>query len=309
MSMLSSVAERLYWMARYLQRAEETACLTNAYSHFVLDIPKGLEPGWASLIRIIDGQQAFDAHYNVHNERNVIKFLLSDLDNQGSIRSSVKAARENVRTTRDVLPEQCWELVNELHIFAGEQAEASIARRNRFQFLDALVAGTQQITGLMESSLRRDQAYRFIRMGRFIERSDMTSRVVDVATATALSREDSLSGEEDWLWSNLLKSLSAVSAYRRESGPLIIGSDVVDFVFKSELFPGSILYCLRGLEQEARTLKRGDAVASLAAEIAQALLEFEGTATTLTDLHAVIDRLQEQLIALDSCVSETWFSH
>ena len=308
MSMLSSVAERLYWMARYLERAEGMAFLCNAYSHFILDTPRGLEPGWDSLIRVIDGEEAFGERYRAYTERNVLKFLIADLDNVGSIRFSIRAARENVRTTRDVLPEQCWELVNELNLYIADHADSSIARRNRFRFLNTVTARTQQINGMIVSSLRRDRGYSFIRMGRFIERSDIASRVVDVATAITLKRDDALSGEMDWLWSNLLKSLSAVSAYRRSTGPLIDASEVINFVLKDETFPGSVLFSLRGLERELRHLRNRDAVMATLEEAEKTVLGVEGEETSLDELHEMIDRLQAKLITLDGRIAETWFA-
>ena len=104
MSMLSRVAERLFWMARYLERAEDTARLIHAYTHMVMDIPKGSEPGWDILVRILDAEPNFAQHYRAYNEQNVMKFLIAEPDNPGGILSAIRAARENVRTTRDVLP-------------------------------------------------------------------------------------------------------------------------------------------------------------------------------------------------------------
>ena len=107
--MLSRVAERLYWMARYLERAEDTARLISAYNHLILDLPKGVELGWDVLIKTIDAEAEVASVYQTATESNIINFLLTDDRNASSIRLSIKAARENVRTTRDVLPAQAWE--------------------------------------------------------------------------------------------------------------------------------------------------------------------------------------------------------
>ena len=136
MTMLSRVAERLYWMARYLERAEDTARLTQSYSHLIMDMPAGATPGWDILVHILDAGPVFSENHRAFNEQNVLKFLIADLDNAGSIRHCIKAARENVRTTRDVLPEEVWEQVNELYLFSEEQAPKSVGRRNRHRFLD-----------------------------------------------------------------------------------------------------------------------------------------------------------------------------
>jgi uncharacterized alpha-E superfamily protein len=305
--MLSSVAERLYWMARYLERAEDTARLTYAYTQFILDIPRGSEPGWGSLIDIIDGHQAFERRYKNYNERNVCKFLIADKDNFSSIRDSVKAARENVRTTRDVLPDECWELVNELYIYVNTNAEKVTARQSRLDFLDQVLAMTAQINGVIGSSLSHDHAFRFLRMGHNLERADMTSRVVDVAVMTALDRK---LGDEasTWIWGHLLKSLSAVTAYRREIGPLVNADDVVNFVFGDQNFPRSIAYCLSVVRKDSRALKNHAQVEKLLINMGRKLGRFNASKMSLQRLHQYIDVFQEQLNKLNFLVYQSWFS-
>jgi uncharacterized alpha-E superfamily protein len=305
--MLSSVAERLYWTARYLERAESTARLVDAYTRFVLDIPVGYEPGWDSLIRIIDGDVAFEHKYSKYTERNVLKFLIADEDGPGSVRSSVRAARENVRTTRDCLPESYWELVNELHIYVGEQASTSIARRNRFEFLDTIAARMQQLTGLVHGSMTRDQAYHFMRLGSRLESADMTSRVVDVVATTTLELDEEDAAAVNWLWVNLLRSLSAQSAYRREAGPVTETSDVIDFFFKSKSFPRSLHFCLNSIDEEVGTLSNPRHVWHLVRKTRSAILSFETDDFTLGDLHACIDEFQRNIIRLNDEIYRSWF--
>lgn len=307
MTMLSSVAERLYWMARYLERAEDTARLTNAYSQFILDIPVGSEPGWESLVGVIDGQAQFESRYSNYSERNVMKFMTADLDNLGSIRYSVKAARECVRTTRDVLPDSCWELVNELYIFANDFAESSISRKARFEFLEGFVARVEQITGLIVSNLSRDHAYHFIRMGRLIERAEMTTRIVDVA-ATSVQARDSESTDASWLLGYLLRSLSAVTAYRREVGPQFNENDVVNFVFKAPDFPRSLQFCLAGIKRDAKRLKNREEFDKACAAMLRKISRFDAARVDLAALHQYVDGLQERLIKLNNIVYSTWFS-
>ena len=202
MSMLSRVAERLYWMARYLERTEMTARLCHAYSQLILDIPKGSYLSWESLIDIVDAEQAFSKRYQLRNERNILKFLIADSDNGSSIRDSVSAARENVRTTRDVLPEELWELANELYLFVDESAEKSLIRKNRFDFLDEVINRCQQINGLIESATSRDHAYTFLKMGRLIERADMTSRTIDTALSIISNHESEEHPDFTLIWAD-----------------------------------------------------------------------------------------------------------
>jgi uncharacterized alpha-E superfamily protein len=307
MTMLSSVAERLYWTARYLERAESTARLVNAYTQFVFDIPVGFEPGWESLIRTIDANDAFELRYKKYSERNIIKFLIADNDSPGSVRHSVRAARENVRTTRDCLPESWWELVNELHLYVGDHAVSSVARRNRFQFLERVIRRMQQLRGIVHSSMPRDQAYRFMRIGSLIECADMTSRVVDVAAATTMQIKQENAAATESLWANLLRSLSALSAYRRETGPVTETDEIIDFIFKSKSFARSLHFCLNSLEEETEGLRNPRPVWHLVRKTRSTILAFDAEKSSLQDLRTCIDDFQLQLIKLNDEIYKSWF--
>lgn len=307
MTMLSSVAERLYWTARYLERAEATAHLVNAYTKFVFDIPEGFKPGWGNLIHIVDGQQAFEQRFAKYTERNVIKFLIADLRSPGSIRYSVRAARENVRTTRDCLPESYWELVNELNLYVRDHAASSVARRNRFEFLDTVVARMQQLRGLIHSSMTRDQAYRFMRLGSLVECADMTSRVVDVAAETSLQLEADNHAAVEWLWVNLLRSLSALGAYRREAGPVTDTKEILDFIFRSKTFAKSLHFCLNSIDEEVEGLSEPRYVWHTVRKARSTILKFPTAKSTPDGLHQCIDDFQFQLIKLNEEIYRTWF--
>ena len=114
--MLSRSAERLYWLARYLERTENIARLVSVHMNLLMDLPKGVEMGWRQLIMITASEQAFNKSYNSANERNITRFLLADADYQGSLFSSLSAARENIRTSRELLPDEAWEQVNEMYL-------------------------------------------------------------------------------------------------------------------------------------------------------------------------------------------------
>jgi uncharacterized alpha-E superfamily protein len=307
--MLSRVAERLYWMARYLERAEDTARLISAYSHLILDIPRGLEPGWNVLIDTLDAAPAFNSRYRKLSERNVIKFLLADSDNTSSIRSSISSARENVRTTRDVLPAQAWELVNELYLYVSEAAEQSLTRAQRFAFLETVIARNQQINGLIHTSVSRDHALWFIKLGQFMERADMTTRIVDVATAAIDSgNRDSLQ-EVPLLWANLLKSLSATAAYRRQIGPMLTPDEVIEFVLKRRQFPRSIVHCLDSVEETIAQLKAPDGMLRSLRQILRPISQYHADIIDAPqDLHRLIDEFQARLGDLDEAIHEVWFA-
>ncbi len=308
MRMLSRVADRLYWMARYLERAEDTARLTQAYTHLIMDIPEGAEPGWDILVQILDAQPTFGARARAYNEQNVLRFLIADEENFSSISQCIRAARENVRTTRDVLPDEVWENVNELHLYSQEWAEKSVGRRNRHRFLEKVIGRCQMINGLMMSTLCRDHAYRFIKLGALLERADMTTRVIDVGAGALLGDERHHSSVDPLIWASVLQSLSAMGTYRRTIGPLVEVNEVVDFVFREEALPRSVKFCLNGIRKELLPLKHNREALKVLDRSRRSLSRFHPESSTREELHAFIDAFQANLITLGSVIDETWFS-
>ena len=307
MTMLSRVAERLFWMARYLERAEDTARLIHSYTHLVMDIPRGSEPGWDILVRILNAEPAYGEHYRVYNEHNVMKFLIADLDNDSGIYHAIRAARENVRTTRDVLPEEAWEHVNELYLYAQEYAEKSVGRRNRYQFLETIIARCQMINGMVMSTLTRGHAYRFIKLGHLLERADMTTRVIDVGAAALLDEERVHNSVNPLIWASLLKSLSAMGAYRREIGPLVEANAMVDFVLRDSTLPRSVKFCLNGIREELKPLKHNQETLLVVDRARRKLSRFDPEARTRAELHAFIDQFQVSLTSISGAIGSTWF--
>ena len=308
MRMLSRVADRLYWMARYLERAEDTARLTQSYTHLIMDIPEGAEPGWEILVQILDAQPTFGARARAYNEQNVLRFLIADEENFSSISQCIRAARENVRTTRDVLPDEVWEHVNELHLYSQEWAEKSVGRRNRHRFLEQVIGRCQMINGLMMSTLCRDHAYRFIKLGALLERADMTTRVIDVGAGALLGDERHHSSVDPLIWASVLQSLSAMGTYRRTIGPLVEVNEVVDFVFREEALPRSVKFCLNGIRKELLPLKHNREALKVLDRSRRRLSRYHPESSTREELHAFIDAFQANLITLGSVIDETWFS-
>ncbi|GAB5415126.1 MAG: alpha-E domain-containing protein [Congregibacter sp.] len=307
MTMLSRVAQRVYWMARYIERAEDTARLVAAYNHLVMDIPRGSQPGWEILIRILDADAIFDDWFRVANEQNVLRLLIGEAEAPCSIPYAIQNARENVRTTRDVLPDEVWELVNELHLFVADASEKSVGRRNRQAYLEQVIQRCQVINGVLRSTLCRDHSYRFIKLGQLLERADMTTRIVDVGASDFLEREGATQGIEHLLWGTLLKSLSALGAYRRLVGPQVDKNDAVDFVFMESTFPRSVRFCVKGIREELMPLKNSEASSRVIERIRRKLKRFDATSLDQAGLHKYIDDLQLIINDLHRSIDETWF--
>lgn len=313
MTMLSRVAERLYWMARYLERSEDTARLTNAFNHLIMDLPVSANIDWDLLIKIFDADDLFDSRPKRVSEQNVLRFLLADPNNPSSIVSSVRSARENVRTTRDALPYEMWEYMNELHLFAQDQADKSIGRRNRYNFLERIMSHSQQINGLLLTTLSRDHAYRFIKMGCLLERADMTTRIIDVGAGVMINRADDNNDHHliaaPHIWTSLLRALSSISTYREYMGPIVDTSSVVNFVFKESSHPRSVIFCLRGIREELAALNSSARLLDTVDSVIDVLMEFSICNKSHDELHKFIDNLQLQICEIHSLITENWFSY
>lgn len=255
--MLSRVAEAIYWAGRYIERAENTARLIRVNSHLVLDTPKGISPGWEPLISITGLEAIFEQYYDAPTERNVVKFLIGDSNNLSSILSSINSARENCRTIREIIPRTAWHKLNKLYLFAKESIQSGLTQKGRDAYLDGIISGSQQLNGLLASVMYQDEAWHFLRIGRNIERAEMTSRILDVRSTDLLTDVEELFESrslEGVQWISILKSLSAYSIYRRRVQVRVSRLPVLNFLFYDTLYPRSIAHCLASVEESVGTL-------------------------------------------------------
>lgn len=308
--MLSRVAERLFWSARYLERVENTARLINVYDELLFDLPRDIEISWYNLIEIISGEEEFENRYKVKDERNVVKFLLADDSNPSSVLSSLKMVRENIRTTRDVVPEEMWELINELDLYATHNIKQGINRSDRHMFLNTIIEGCQKVIGLLAGTMNRDAGWQFLIMGRYLERADMNTRILDAATTLMLqSRADKSVRLGQVVWSKVLKSQSSYLDYRRTMRASINGAKSVTFLLKDPYFPRALTYCLTQIRDAASKLPHaGESVASMI----DALSSNDYPITNSKDLNnkfsEYLNEIQLEIIKINGQITKNWFN-
>jgi uncharacterized alpha-E superfamily protein len=314
--LLSRVAERVYWQARYLERVENTARLLNVFSTLLMDLPKGTKLGWHSLVEITGTEEAFSAKYKQQSERNVFKFLLVER-NGYSILDNLAMTRENARTTREIMPTETFEMINNLYYHARDNADKAVARGPRHEFLEGIIADCQQITGLLAGCMSRDDAYSFIRLGRSLERADMTTRIVDVGTGNLLQpiqeqvKED---GEhvvpfENILWVNILRSLSAFQMYRQHVRERVSGEDVVRFLLQDEEFPRSTTHNLTTLNKVLQKLPSSSKVKWQVDRTRRVVRDGDIEKLLEKGLLEYIDELQIATASIHFKIAQTWFLH
>ena len=306
--MLSSVAVRCYWAGRYLERAENMARLVNIYTGLLLDLPREAGVDWRQLMEVCGNRERFERHRHWLLERSAVRFLTFETENPGSIISSVRFARENLRTLRDVVPREAFEAVNELYLFANTKLKRATYRKTRHNLLNEVIASCQRVTGLLAGTMNHTESYQFIRIGRNLERADMTTRILDVA-GELLDKDDKVLAEyETPLWVNVLRSASAYQAYRQSVRSRIVPIRAVYFLLAEEAFPRSVVHCLNQIEESVRTLPVNDPVLRATRQVREFVEQLNLRELMRESLHQDLDTLQTRFGGLHEAISESWFA-
>jgi len=309
--MLSRVAEQLYWFGRHIERAENSARLVAVNANLMLDLPRPFQRIWANVIDISGSNDLFYPSYGKADEDCVLQFMLSDETNPSSMLCCVRMARDNARSSREILPPEAWETINELYLYVRDNAVLGTDPGERLGYLQRVIRYCQQVTGMLFGSMGHGSAYSFKRIGRNLERADMSTRIIDVGCVNLLpGGDDSATAYAELLWLNILNSLGSYQIYRQHVKVRPYGEDVVEFLFKYVDAPRSVLHCLEeirtcllrlpGNEAPLQTLELARNRVK-AADIAQ-LLEQD-------NLHGFIDEVQLGLGNIHAQVERAWFRY
>jgi uncharacterized alpha-E superfamily protein len=310
--MLARTVESVYWLSRYLERAENTARIIGVNTNLLLDLPGGIAPGWLPLVDISGNRAEYDRKFGGKatrgEERDVVTFLIADEDNPGSICSSLHYARENARTLREILPTEAWELLNEFIGDCTRNVESAINKRTRFEFLKRIVITLQTIAGMLDGTMNRNDAYTFSVLGRNLERADMTSRIVDVRSAQLLPAETpELRPFESVQWMSVLKSLSGYQMYRLRMRTRVKRTDVLQFLLRDDQFPRSCQFCLMQLERSLNDLPRSEGVLDVLGGAARFIERAPLATLDQPGLHELIDKLQLHINNVHDMIAKSYF--
>lgn len=315
--LLSRVADRLYWAARYLERAEDTARLVRSYTDLVIDLPISVLSSWEPMLAVAGGSALLEQARptEVLGEASIVRFLVADKTNPSSIASSIEAARENLRTTRDVMPREAWQTVNDIHLYAAANARSGVERRSRARFLTRVIRDCQQFDGVLTTVMTRDEAYELWRLGQSIERADMTTRVVGVRAAALLgSARDAMGGGErsvsglhdDVQWMGLLRSVSALQMYQRVQHGPVDGAQAVTFLLYARSFPRSVASCADRIRQALERLPQAE-VTLPAVDRLDAVLDSDSLrADDGASLDAAMERVQIALADVSDAIASAF---
>ncbi|MEL6891744.1 MAG: alpha-E domain-containing protein [Actinomycetota bacterium] len=307
MALLTRAADRIYWAARYLERAEDTSRLVVSFGELFDDLPVTDDSArpWGSLLAVFGPGSAESESVDLGNERSVVHMLVSDAERAGSVRRSVRAARDNLRTCRELLPREAWRTVNDLWRFVEDEGDRADDRRFRGRVLREVIDASRRLDGVLHSTMRRDDAYEMWWMGRYLERADMTTRVVGVRAATLMATQGDLEYDEVH-WMSVLRSLSALQMYQRASHGPIDASVVVRFLLFDDTFPRSVRFCLHEIGRSLELLSDADGVRSALDCAIADLGATSANAADGTDLDGAMDGVQLALGTLGAAIAERY---
>jgi len=242
--LLSRVADSVYWMARYIERAENIARYIGVNLNLQLDLPLDPAYQWQPLIDTTGDAAAFYERYGTATQGKVIEFLAYDQENPNSIFSCLRAARENARSVRETISSEMWAQVNSMYLQIQSQHNMPEPERLLDAFREIRL-GCHLFQGVTDATMTHNEAWHFLRLGRKLERADKTSRILDVKYFMLLpSVRDVGTPYDDIHWAAVLKSVSGFEMYRKKYG-LLSPFNIVEFLVMDHEFPRSIHYCVR----------------------------------------------------------------
>ena len=242
--MLSRVAESIYWMSRYVERAENVARFIEVNLQLMLDSPSGEDQQWQPLVNTTGDHADFEKRYGTATQQNVIEFLAFDTGNANSILSCLRAARENARTVREIISSEMWLQLNKFYLMVNEAAASGRVNQDLHEFFSEVKDASHLFKGVTAATMTHGEAWHFARLGQMLERADKTSRILDVKYFILLRSVDDVGTPfDDIQWAAVLRSASAFEMYRKRHGR-ISPKGVVEFLLLDREFPRAIRFCL-----------------------------------------------------------------
>jgi uncharacterized alpha-E superfamily protein len=313
-TLLARYADSLFWVARYIERAENLARILDVNETFSRDA-RGTQ-NWLSIVQLFADEERFFARHAEAHADSVLHFYVLDSTNPTSIVSDIHAAWANARILRPLISTEMWVHLNVFHnrLSALDPSELAPGRRNHF--FARVKEACQTHTGITEGTFYRDQGWYFYEMGRYIERADQTTRLLDMKYHLLLPRPQDVGSPVDVSqWNALLRSAAGYHAYRRLEPGGVTPTHVAEFLLLNRRFPRSVYLGVRQTETLLGELKAryGLRGGNAAAEVLDALRALLGALTIAEilqqGLHEFLDLVQLRLNAVSRHLADAFFGH
>jgi uncharacterized alpha-E superfamily protein len=316
--MLSRVANCLYWMSRYIERAENIARIVDVNLQLLLDLSnlndERLSEHWMPIVESTGDEKAFLQLHKSATGHSVTEFLVFRIENTNSIVSSIVQARENARMVRDQITVELWEELNRLYLFVRSPEARKVWRQSPSDFFQQIKAASLHLSGIGYATILRNEGWWFSQAGKFIERADKTSRILDVRYQTLPERgvPQSISQAEALGWQAILRSCSAWDAYKSLRGVEAHPRLVAEFLLLNEDFPRSARFCVGELNAALRHISGVPSGRFCNdAEKLAGRLEAELQFSTIDEifeagLHSYLDQFQTKLNAVGNALFDAY---
>ncbi|WP_347860951.1 alpha-E domain-containing protein [Salimicrobium sp. PL1-032A] len=312
--MLSRTADALYWMGRNIERAENNARVLNVQLIHMLEASDrtALDRDWKEVLEICASYADYMEKYNRLETQTIVEYLTTSPVNPNTMKNCMAIARDNARTTRDILPAELWEVLNEFHLDQTGLREDGGALSGTKGYLKTLMRTSMTAQGVIESSMSRGTPYTFIKIGKWLERAEKTARVLNVICEKEL-RDKGTSGNSYYYWLAALRFLNGYDAFIKENPPTMASGEVLDFLIKQEAFPRSIAYGVSHVREAIIELEGGE-VRHYSARLFDLLetveTDIHGTAVAdmeMEELMEFLDHFQKQCMHLSQVFMETYY--
>ena len=306
--MLSRTADYLYWIARYMERADTAARFLEVGSRIsLLPSVQGYRSEWDSLLQSLGNADGFAQKYGDPVQRNIESFLFFDYDNPSSVAACLLKARENARIVRTALTTQVWDAINTAYQELRQLERTPRSELDLSRLTDWVTRHTAMVRGAIDATLLRNDGYNFLNLGYYLERSDNTARLMDVKYYVLLPRIDYVgTGFDNYQWTTLLRAMSSHRAFHWAYGGEVTATKIADFLILNSQCPRSLITCVSGMNNHLGRLAKAYGRKGEAHEQAGALqseLETLGTDAIFEEgLHEFLTRFIEQTAALGRTV-------
>ena len=313
--MLSRVADSLYWMSRYMERAENDARILDVNLQLLLDLGGEADAmqHWAPVIASLEETNTFDSLYETTDEASVTEFLTLQQKNPSSIISCLSRARENARTTREQISSEMWEEINRLYLFVQSDSARRMLLASPHEFFKQIITGSHLFQGVTDSTMTHGEGWDFIRIGTLIERADCTSRILDVKYHILLPSGEDVGGNVDTIqWMGVLKSCSGLESYCKLYVSQVAPWKVAEFLITHQEFPRSIRFCVDKLDEALHSISGVDETRyANEAERLSGRLRSDVAFVTIGEifdfgLHEYLTQIQERLVEISNAMYATY---
>ena len=313
-ALLARYADCIFWLARYVERAENLARILDVNETFSRDSRGG--QNWRSIIQLNSDEKRFFAADRAVSAANVLRFYLIDADNPTSIVSAIRYARENARTLRPLISTEMWVQLNVFHNRLAALGEPDLAPGRLSALFATIKEACQTHTGITEGTFFRDQGWYFYQLGRYIERADQTTRLLDIKYHLLLPSVSDVGSPTDVSqWNVLLRSAAGYHAYQRLHAARTTPARVAGFLLFNQAFPRSVHHCVREAgrllgDLKSRYALRGGNDAAEELDRLRAVLGTLAIQEILSQgLHEFLDLLQQQLNAVTGNLGVAFFGY